>query len=158
MTAHSTRRGLAIERVWIEKRPGGELRVTQGPRPSPDAVEYMRVMARDEVEKLAFSEEGIDTQQLLNSYLRTIEGQRREIRRLRPPCICAPGSARSDCPSCGDRRSRIVELLNAYAVAYSDRHICGDEMQPALDVALKACIDAMSVQPDDICHELGNPR
>jgi hypothetical protein len=74
-------RGLDIERVWITKRDE-QMHVVTGPRPADDAVEYMRVMSRDEVEKLAFSQDGIDTQQLLNSQRRTIEGQRREIHRL----------------------------------------------------------------------------
>jgi hypothetical protein len=51
------------------------------PRLYPTAVEYMRVMSRQEVEKLANSE-GVDVMQMVNSQLRTIEGQRREIRRL----------------------------------------------------------------------------
>jgi hypothetical protein len=39
-------------------------------------------------------------------------------------------------------------LLAAYAVAVRDRHCCGDEMQPALNAALKACTDAMGVAPE----------
>jgi len=41
----------------------------------------MRVLSRQEVEKLA-SSEGVDVMQMVNSQLRTIEGQRRHIARL----------------------------------------------------------------------------
>jgi hypothetical protein len=52
------------------------------PLPRHNAVEYMRVLSREEVEKLLNSKEGCDTQQLLNSLYRQIEGQRRHIARL----------------------------------------------------------------------------
>lgn len=44
------------------------------------SVEYMRVLSRQEVDKIAG--EGVDVQQYINSLLRTIEGQRRHIGRL----------------------------------------------------------------------------
>jgi hypothetical protein len=47
----------------------------------PNAVEYMRVLSRQEVDKIAG--EGIDVQQYINSLLRTIEGQRRTIATLK---------------------------------------------------------------------------
>jgi hypothetical protein len=47
------------------------------------AVEYMRVYSREEVERLADTEAGVDTQQLINSLYRTVDGQRREINRLK---------------------------------------------------------------------------
>ena len=49
-------------------------------RPDPKvhpSVEYMRVLSRQEVDKIAG--EGIDVQQYINSLLRTIEGQKRQI-------------------------------------------------------------------------------
>jgi hypothetical protein len=49
----------------------------------PTAVEYMRVLSREEVEKLAFSEAGVDPMQLINSLHRTIDGQRRDINMLK---------------------------------------------------------------------------
>jgi len=48
----------------------------------PTAVEYMRVLSRQEVEKLANDFEGVNVQQYINSLRRTIEGQRRHIREL----------------------------------------------------------------------------
>jgi hypothetical protein len=51
-------------------------------RPGIEAVEYMRVLSRAEVEKMGGCDEGVDLQQVLNSLTRTIEGQRREIQRL----------------------------------------------------------------------------
>jgi hypothetical protein len=50
--------------------------------------------------------------------------------------------------------SQACNLLAAYAVAVQDRQCCGDELQPALNVALKACTDAMGVQPE----KAGAPR
>lgn len=81
MNAQSKRLGLDIERVWVWRDAGGALRCASGARPAAAAVEYMRVMSRDEVEGLALRE-GCDSQQFLNSVRRTIEGQRREIARL----------------------------------------------------------------------------
>lgn len=49
----------------------------------PTAVEYMRVLSRQEVDKIAG--EGVDVQQYINSLLRTIEGLRRHIARLENP-------------------------------------------------------------------------
>jgi len=46
------------------------------------SVEYMRVLQRHEVEKLANDAGGVDTQQLINSLQRTIEGQRKHIAEL----------------------------------------------------------------------------
>jgi hypothetical protein len=90
--------GLRVDRVWIWKE-GQETRAAEGPRPRPEAIEYMRVMSRQEMEKLA-GDEGVDVQQMLNSMQRTIDGQRANIARLsgerEPP----------HCPtcSCGMRR------------------------------------------------------
>ncbi len=38
------------------------------------------------------------------------------------------------------------KLLDAYCIAQQDRHCCGDEMQPALNVARDACLKAMLPQ------------
>jgi hypothetical protein len=74
----------AADRCWIYRDGFHYAQVTfakPDARLYPTAVEYMRVMSRQEVEKLANSE-GVDVMQMVNSQLRTIEGQRREIRRL----------------------------------------------------------------------------
>lgn len=47
-----------------------------------EAVEYMRVLNRAEVERLGKSDEGVDVQQQLNSMQRTIDGQRKTINRM----------------------------------------------------------------------------
>jgi len=65
------------EHVWITY--GGEV-FRERPK-TIQAVEYMRVLSRQEVEKIAG--DGIDVQQYLNSLLRQIDGQRREINRLK---------------------------------------------------------------------------
>lgn len=66
--------------IWWE---GREPRVGfTKPLPRHNAVKYMRVLTREEVEKLANDREGVDTQQYLNSLLRTIEGQRTHIAKL----------------------------------------------------------------------------
>lgn len=49
----------------------------------PGAVEYMRVLSRAEVERLAEGDDGCDTQQYMNSLHRRIENQLREINRMR---------------------------------------------------------------------------
>jgi hypothetical protein len=41
--------------------------------------------------------------------------------------------------------SQACDLLARYAIAVQDRQCCGDELQPALNAALKACTDAMGV-------------
>lgn len=72
----------AISRVWVWWE-GREPRLGfTKPLPRHNAVEYMRVLSREEVEKLAAGEDGVDMTQLLNSHLRTIEGQRRHIAQL----------------------------------------------------------------------------
>lgn len=79
------------ERCWISFAPMGMdikgqrlLQVARSrPVMQPDAVEYMRVLSRQEVDKIAG--EGVDVQQYINSLLRTIEGQRRHINRLENP-------------------------------------------------------------------------
>jgi hypothetical protein len=76
----SERFGLRVERVWVWLE-GEAIRAHAGVRPHPEAVEYMRVLSRHEVEKLS-GDEGVDTQQLINSLYRTIEGQRKHIARL----------------------------------------------------------------------------
>jgi hypothetical protein len=75
------RLGFRVERLWVWKE-GRVLCVREGSRPTviPVATEYMRVLSRQEVDKIAG--EGVDVQQYINSLLRTIEGQRREIRGL----------------------------------------------------------------------------
>lgn len=40
-------------------------------------------------------------------------------------------------------------LLVNYAIALQDRQCCGDELQPQYLAALKACTDAMGVQPEN---------
>jgi hypothetical protein len=81
-TEGPVRLGLRVERLWVWKE-GGRLCVCEGSRPDvvPAATEYMRVLSREEVEKLA-SDEGVDPMQLINSLYRTIEGQRRHIAQL----------------------------------------------------------------------------
>lgn len=70
------------DRLWIWLEQSGLPRVSfVKPQAPIKADEYMRVLPRQEVEKLA-SGEGVDVQQLLNSYRRTIEGQRRHIASL----------------------------------------------------------------------------
>lgn len=48
----------------------------------PAAVEYMRVLSRQEVDELWNGEEGVDAMQLVNSLMRTVEGQRKHIASL----------------------------------------------------------------------------
>jgi hypothetical protein len=72
-----------VDRVWIWPNERGGLCVSITKPPESHAVEYMRVLSRHEVEKLAG--EGVDVQQYINSLLRTIEGQRRHIARLQNP-------------------------------------------------------------------------
>ena len=70
-----------VGRVWVWWE-GRDPRIGfTKPLPRHQAVEYMRVLSREEVEKLAGGE-GVDTQQYINSLLRTIEGQRRHIETL----------------------------------------------------------------------------
>lgn len=73
----------SAERCWIWRNAFHEPCVSftkPDPKVHP-SVEYMRVLSRQEVEKLA-SSEGVDVMQMVNSQLRTIEGQRRHIARL----------------------------------------------------------------------------
>jgi hypothetical protein len=73
------------ERCWIWRDSYHYPQVAFS-KPDPKvrpSVEYMRVLSRDEVEKLAYSESGVDSMQLINSLHRTIDGQRREINRMR---------------------------------------------------------------------------
>lgn len=71
----------ANEYVWVWWE-GREPRIGfTKPLPRHSAVKYMRVLTREEIDKLAGGE-GVDTQQYINSLLRTIEGQRRHIGRL----------------------------------------------------------------------------
>ena len=46
--------------------------------------EYMRILSREEIDELAG--EGVDTQQYINSLMRTIEGQRKHIASLERRC------------------------------------------------------------------------
>lgn len=52
------------------------------PKLYPTAIEYMRVLSRAEVDKLWQSQEDVDGLQLVNSLMRTVEGQRKHIARL----------------------------------------------------------------------------
>lgn len=84
MTSHSNfppERKPAPERVWVGCDAIGGLMVYPKRPEHGQAAEYMRVLSRQEVEKLAG--DGVDVQQYLNSLLRTIEGQRRSIANLR---------------------------------------------------------------------------
>lgn len=66
------------EECWIWRRPDHHLEVNfTRPPDVHEAVKYMRVMSRQEVDKIAG--EGVDVQQYINSLLRTIEGQKRHI-------------------------------------------------------------------------------
>ena len=81
---HPTEERKLPDRCWIWWRPDHHLEaVTRKPDGVRDAVEYMRVLSRHEVYKIAG--EGVDVQQYINSLLRTIEGQRRHIDRLENP-------------------------------------------------------------------------
>jgi hypothetical protein len=85
--------------VWYDEH---EFMHASFTKPIHAAVEYMRVLSRAEVDKLA-SYEGVDTLQLINSLHRTIDGQRKHIARLTaqhgPTCICA---------ACEDKRGRMT--------------------------------------------------
>lgn len=72
------------DRVWVGRDAIGGLMIYPTRPEHRQAVEYMRVLSRAEVEKLA-SYEGVDTLQLINSLYRTIAGQRRHIARLENP-------------------------------------------------------------------------
>ena len=84
-TANSSRRDerSGAERCWIYRDSYHYPQVSfVKPGKHIQAVEYMRVMSRDEVERLGFGEDGVDAIQLINSLHRTIEGQRRHIASL----------------------------------------------------------------------------
>ena len=69
------------DRCWIYRDGYHYAQVTftkPDTRLYPTAVEYMRVLSRQEVEKLA-SDEGVDVMQMVNSLHRTVEGQRKHI-------------------------------------------------------------------------------
>jgi len=67
-----------VDRVWVWWE-GREPRIGfTKPLPRHNAVEYMRVLSREEVERQA-ADDGVDVQQLINSLRRTIEGQRHQI-------------------------------------------------------------------------------
>jgi len=71
-----------VDRVWVWWE-GREPRIAfTKPLPRHNAVEYMRVLSRQEVEKLANDFEGVNVQQYINSLIRTIEGQRKHIAQL----------------------------------------------------------------------------
>jgi hypothetical protein len=69
------------DRVWVGRDAIGGLMIYPKMPDHRQAVEYMRVLSRAEVDKLA-SYEGVDTLQLINSLHRTIDGQRKHIARL----------------------------------------------------------------------------
>lgn len=75
------------DRVWVGRDAIGGLMIYPKMPDHRQAVEFMRVLSRAEVDKLASDREGCDTQQYINSLVRTIEGQRKHIARLesRPP-------------------------------------------------------------------------
>ena len=73
--------GLVMDRVWVGRDAIGGLMIYPTRPDHGQAVEYMRVLSRAEVEKLA-NDEGVDSMQLINSLHRTIEGQRKHIARL----------------------------------------------------------------------------
>ncbi len=75
-------RGLP-DRVWIGKDDIGLLFYGVKRPEIGEPIEYMRVLSRKEVEKLASDwQEGADVQQYINSLVRTIEGQKRHIATL----------------------------------------------------------------------------
>lgn len=65
--------------VWWEGREP-KLGLTK-PLSRHNALEYMRVLSQQEVEKLA-SDEGVDVMQMVNSLHRTIDRQRKHIAKL----------------------------------------------------------------------------
>jgi hypothetical protein len=69
------------EHVWVGRDAIGGLMVYPKLPEHRQAVEYMRVLSREEVEKLA-NGEGVAVQQYINSLVRQIEGQRRHIAEL----------------------------------------------------------------------------
>lgn len=72
------------DRCWIWRNVFHETCVSFS-RPDPKAhpsVEYMRVLSRQEVDRLYNGAEGVDVMQLVNSLHRQIEGQRRHIANL----------------------------------------------------------------------------
>ena len=74
----------SAERCWIWRNAFHEPCVSftkPDPKVHP-SVEYMRVLSRQEVEKLANDFEGVNVQQYINSLMRTIEGQRKHIAQL----------------------------------------------------------------------------
>ncbi len=89
------------ERVWVGQDTIGSLVIYWKMPDHRQAVEFMRVLSRQEVDKLVG--DGVDVQQYINSLLRTIEGQRKHIARLTaqhgPTCICA---------ACEDKRGRMT--------------------------------------------------
>ena len=73
------------DRVWVGRDAIGGLMIYWKMPDHRQAVEFMRVLSRQEVDKLANDREGVDAGQWINSLLRTIEGQRRHIARLENP-------------------------------------------------------------------------
>lgn len=63
--------------IWWDEHHRAQVSFVK-PLPRHEAVEYMRVLSRKEVEKLA-SDEGVDVMQMVNSLHRTVEGQRKHI-------------------------------------------------------------------------------
>jgi hypothetical protein len=70
-------RSRLTDRVWVWRTERDSLQVSVTRPPVGPADEYMRVLSRHEVDKLAG--DGVDVQQYINSLLRTIEGQRKQI-------------------------------------------------------------------------------
>lgn len=92
------------ERCWIW-RDGYHYPQVSFTKPNPaihKSVEYMRVLSRQEVEKL-HSNEGVDTMQLINSLNRTIDGQRRHLTRLEAQLATLRAQLREYEPPAGSR-------------------------------------------------------
>jgi len=67
--------------IWRDSQHYPHVAFTKPEKIHP-SVEYMRVLTRGEVERLANDTEGVDAMQMINSLHRTIEGQRKHIKRL----------------------------------------------------------------------------
>jgi len=74
------------ERVWVGRDAIGSLIIYPTRVYHGQAVEFMRVLSRQEVETLANDAEGISVQQYINSLRNTIDGQRKHIARLEATC------------------------------------------------------------------------
>lgn len=73
-------RHLVPDRVWVGMDAIGGLVLYRDQPAHRAAIEYMRVLSRQEVDRLY--NEGVDVMQLVNSLHRQIEGQRKHINLL----------------------------------------------------------------------------